>query len=371
MEANEDMYGELVISISGKTLTQAEREVISHPLVGGILLLQRNIENGMQLHHLVNQLQKAKRNILIFVDNEGYDLETRKGIWRMMDQRSKKPIIGFEPPPNQYYIGQEYLKSNAVGRRLSYDSGKLISHELAPYHIVSFATCSDMNPFNRKPGSYHSDHLGEVIWYQGRSFGHNQKMVRDLIHSKLNGIEGVRVLKHFPDHGSSFDSHSTIAKDHRPLRYIMEHVETVIQPNISLIDVMMLSHVIFTNSPEPQTPVSLSVWWHGYLQKILNEDTLIISDDLAMGAIKKTGFSPTEIISLCSNPFAFNNKHHLDFKTYNNHTNIVTHLLITTMNIETLKKILPKLTNKVSDDTKKKINRLTDKMNSLRSNSPL
>tara|TARA_E500000178_G_scaffold306708_1_gene319126 strand:- start:97 stop:1245 length:1149 start_codon:yes stop_codon:yes gene_type:complete len=362
-EASEDVYGKLIISIEGTSLSKDEKQILTHPLVAGTLLLRKNIHDPNQLHQLVNEMRHIKKDILIFVDNEGYDEFSRTGIWRMLDPTSKKPIEGFSPPPTQYSIGQKYLINQAHGMQIAYEAGYTLSKQLEPFGIIPLGTCSDSNPHNFAPNTHNDNHQGEVIWRYGRSFGDDPSMIRDLIHSKLNGIQGVKVLKHFPDHGYAVDSHVSEAIDDRQLKDVMKFINNTILPNVSLVDLMMLSHVIFPNSPDRNTPVSLSVWWHGLLQSILKKDALIISDDLAMGAMKQTSYSQSEVISMCSNPYAFAKKHHITFNSFQNRTDTVTHLLILSSSIGTLKKLLPELNDRVSYLTKIKISKLSDMVN--------
>jgi beta-N-acetylhexosaminidase len=64
--------GPLMIDVAGQTLAPEDREILTHPLVGGVILFTRNYSDPGQLAALVAEI-KAVRNppLLATVDHEG------------------------------------------------------------------------------------------------------------------------------------------------------------------------------------------------------------------------------------------------------------------------------------------------------------
>ena len=64
--------GPLMIDLVGPQVTPEEREMLAHPLVGGVILFSRNYESPEQLLELTRAIH-AVRNppLLIAVDHEG------------------------------------------------------------------------------------------------------------------------------------------------------------------------------------------------------------------------------------------------------------------------------------------------------------
>ena len=63
--------GPLMIDIAGTRLGDLDRERLSHPLVGGIILFSRNYENPGQLEALTREIHALRNPFLITVDHEG------------------------------------------------------------------------------------------------------------------------------------------------------------------------------------------------------------------------------------------------------------------------------------------------------------
>ncbi|WP_295682443.1 glycoside hydrolase family 3 N-terminal domain-containing protein, partial [uncultured Nevskia sp.] len=58
--------------VAGLSLTAEDREVLAHPLVGGVILFARNYSDPEQLRALCNDLLAIKTpRLLIAVDHEG------------------------------------------------------------------------------------------------------------------------------------------------------------------------------------------------------------------------------------------------------------------------------------------------------------
>ncbi|MGE3863905.1 MAG: glycoside hydrolase family 3 N-terminal domain-containing protein, partial [Burkholderiaceae bacterium] len=64
--------GPVIVDVQGKSLTQAERERLLHPLVGGVILFTRNFASAAQLRRLCDEIRALRKpRLLICVDHEG------------------------------------------------------------------------------------------------------------------------------------------------------------------------------------------------------------------------------------------------------------------------------------------------------------
>ena len=63
--------GPVVVDVAGYELTSEDKEILAHPLTGGVILFSRNYAEPCQLKALVQSLRKAAGPLLIAVDHEG------------------------------------------------------------------------------------------------------------------------------------------------------------------------------------------------------------------------------------------------------------------------------------------------------------
>ena len=123
-----------------------------------------------------------------------------------------------------------------------------------------------------------------------RSFGKNAQETAELTESlikRMNEDNMISSMKHFPGYGDNVDTHTGIAIDTRDYVSFQKNdfipFESGINANAPTI---MVNHNI-VNSMDKTKPASLSENVHRILREELDFSGLIITDDLAMQAVRK------------------------------------------------------------------------------------
>jgi len=260
--------GPIVVDIAGYELTQEDKEILAHPLTGGLILFSRNYHDHAQLHALIKAIrQAAGKPLLIAVDHEGGRVQ------RFRENFSAIPAMG--------KIADYYEKDKSAAAIFAKSCGWLLAAELLAFDIdLSFAPVLDLERGSQVIGD--------------RSFHRDSEWVIPLASGLCNGMHdaGMKTTgKHFPGHGSVFaDSHIDLPVDLRSLHDIKQ---TDLLPFAELIkqshlDAIMPAHVIYENI-DPQA-AGFSQYW---LQKILKTELgfkgSIFSDDLSMHGASVAG----------------------------------------------------------------------------------
>ncbi|USD64828.1 beta-N-acetylhexosaminidase [Vibrio sp. SCSIO 43136] len=253
--------GPLWLDVDGCELDAEERELLEHPLVGGVILFARNYHDNEQLIALNQSIRKAaKRPILIGVDQEGGRV-----------QRFKR---GFSRIP----AAAEFAKQTN-GEQLAKQAGWLMAAELIAHDIdLSFAPVLDQGFDCKAIGS--------------RAFGEDTQTIIHHSSAFMHGMKSVGMAttgKHFPGHGGIIaDSHLETPYDDRSDIFEQDMAIFKAQLDAGLLDAMMPAHVIY---PEfDSQPASGSAFW---LKQILREKLgfkgIVFSDDLGMEGAKIMG----------------------------------------------------------------------------------
>lgn len=256
-----DKIGALVIDLQGFQLTPDEKNLLEHPIVGGVILFTRNYENQTQLKELCRSIRVVRAQpILVMVDQEGGRVQ------RFRNQ--------FFPLPSLSFLGEWYDRNPTVAMELAKTSGWLMASEILAAGIdMSLAPDVDLNKG-----------ISSVIGT--RAFHADAEVVYRLAHAYIQGMREAGMtatIKHFPGHGSvQADSHLDIPVDDRDLKVILEDD---IQPFLQLIregiHAVMAAHIKFPKVDTLQVSFS-RVWLNDILRERLGFKGVILSDDLNM-----------------------------------------------------------------------------------------
>jgi beta-N-acetylhexosaminidase len=256
-----------MIDIKGFQLDAIEMQMITNPLVGGIILFTRNFENTQQIQSLINECKSLKNDLIVAIDHEGGRVQRFK--------------TGFTALPPMSLLGKIFDKSSSIACDLAFHLAVVLAYELKMIGVnLSFTPVLDL-------------HYGHSEVIGNRSFHRQPEIVAILNQFFIKGLHFCgfpSVGKHFPGHGYvNADSHLTLPIDDRQLDLIMNQD---ILPYKALIDsgldAVMPAHVVY--SQVDQQPAGFSSYWlQTILRNQLHFNGVIFSDDLAMEGAVKTG----------------------------------------------------------------------------------
>ncbi|ANF70233.1 beta-N-acetylhexosaminidase [[Haemophilus] ducreyi] len=250
----------LIIDIKGTEISQQEIEILSHPLVAGLILFSRNFVDKAQLTALIKEIrQKVTKPLLITIDQEGGRV-----------QRFRE---GFTRLPAMQAFGQ-LAKHPQEAIIWAKQAGWLMAAEMFALDIdLSFAPVLDLGHKCKAIGD--------------RSFGEKVTQILPIAEGFIDGMREIGMAttgKHFPGHGQVIaDSHLETPFDERAkaniFNYDIQPFEYFIAKN--KLSAIMPAHVVYTQC-DPH-PASGSTYW---LQQVLRQQLqfkgIIFSDDLGM-----------------------------------------------------------------------------------------
>ena len=218
----------------------------------------RNIKNATQLKRLCSQLRELNPQLLIGIDQEGgyvSRLSTNYGFPKVLSAQ-KSASLGADTV--RYYAALTGKMLNDLGINLD------------------FAPVADVNINPACP----------VIGRIERSFSTDPEKVSQyckIWHQELAKHHVTSCYKHFPGHGSATgDTHKGLVD----VTHTWQRCELAPYRSLDSKNMMvMTAHVINRKLDPSGLPASLSRSITSYLRDSLNFDGVIVTDDLAMGAI--------------------------------------------------------------------------------------
>jgi len=252
--------GPVMLDLQGTELAGEECELLQHPLVGGVILFQRNYASSEQVMALTQSIRALRQpQLLIGVDQEGGRVQ------RFRD--------GFSRLPSMRLLGHRYDMDRAAGLDVARQCGWLMAAELRAIGVdLSFAPVVDLDYG-----------VSEVIG--DRAFHRQPVAVAELAVAFMHGMRDAGMsatAKHFPGHGAvTADSHVAFPvdrRDHADLADDMYPYQRMIDNGLAAV---MMSHVVF---PEVDVrPAGFSQRWiAGELRGRFGFEGAVFSDDLTM-----------------------------------------------------------------------------------------
>jgi beta-N-acetylhexosaminidase len=264
--------GPVMVGVGGTRLSAEEQEVLQHPLIGGVILFNRNYESPRQVQALCAEIHSLRDPaLLVAVDQEGGRVQRFRN--------------GFSRLPAMAALGRVHDRDPERALELAQTMGWLMAAELRAVGVdLSFAPVLDL------------DH-GESTVIGDRSLHADPQIVVRLADAYIDGMEqgGLRAIgKHFPGHGGVVaDSHHDLPVDTRSLMVLHEQDLVPFEEltrRRRLAGVMM-AHVAFPDLDNQ--PASFSRRWiDGLLRRELGFTGVVFCDDLCMEGAASLGALP-------------------------------------------------------------------------------
>jgi len=257
---------DLIISIAGTELTEAERQQLEHPSVCGLIVFRKNFKNKKQITELIDEIRNSTTNQLeISVDQEG--------------GRVQRFSNGFSNLPALATYGQQWDQQPAEALDAAYAHGLTTGRQCAAVGVdVVYSPVVDLDWG-----------LSEVIG--DRAFHRDPEVVGQLAKAMMLGLHDggvVAVAKHFPGHGGvAADSHTEGAVDQRDMTALQDDMapyKVLIEAGLKAV---MMAHVQFPQIDSLEA--GYSSFWVDQLKNELGFSGNIYCDDLSMVGAHSAG----------------------------------------------------------------------------------
>lgn len=239
------------------------KDAINSNKVGGFVFFEKDFKNKdkEQVKTMINDLQKiAKIPLLTAVDEEG-------GKVVRISSNDKLAPEKFLSPRELYLAGGFDLIAEDTKNKSALLESLGLNVNLAP--VVDVSTNINDYMYNR-------------------TLGEGPDLTSTYATTVINANKGSQVsyvLKHFPGYGNNEDTHQGEVVDTRTFSDIEQNDLPPFEAGISAgAEAILVSHNT-VQSIDPDNPASLSASVHNLLRGRLDFTGVIITDDLAMGAV--------------------------------------------------------------------------------------
>jgi beta-N-acetylhexosaminidase len=257
----------LIIGLTGRALTDEDRNWLATPQVSGVILFTRNFESREQVTALIDDIRVERPEpFLVCVDQEGGPVQRFRA--------------GFTRLPALARIGELHVRDPAAAVALAEEHAWLMASEMRAIGIdLSFAPVADLGRGNRAVGE--------------RAFAPDPDTVSELTQAYLRGMRlagMAATLKHFPGHGSvAEDTHFDAAIDPRPLDALREADLVPFVDGIAAgAEAVMLAHVTYPSIDARPAGCS-RIWVEDILRGELGFRGVVLGDDIGMAATESLG----------------------------------------------------------------------------------
>ena len=245
---------------------QNSTEIQTQYQFGGYVFFAKDFKNKTkeEVKTMINNLEEvSKIPLLTAVDEEG----------GTVTRISSNPLLRKEKFASSQELyqegGFERIKEDTIEKsKLLKELG--INLNLAPVVDVT-----------RNPSDY---------MYQ-RSFGQNTELTSTYASTVITASQGLGVsytLKHFPGYGNNTDTHNEVSVDNRSKESILEKDLPPFDAGIEAGATSALVSHNLVSAIDEENIASLSPSIHNLLRNELSFSGIVITDDLAMGAVENT-----------------------------------------------------------------------------------
>lgn len=257
--------GPVMVDLKSTNIDAEEREMLTHPACGGVILFARNIESPEQVLDLNQQIQKLNPSLLLAVDQEGGRVQ------RLVNGFTKLPAFRtLESASDSLERAKYFAKHHARVMALE---------TLSVGFDISFTPVLDV-----------CTQTSRVIG--DRAFHEDPDTIVEIAKEYIGAMNACGMAatgKHFPGHGSiDADSHVELPVDNRSFESIEQHDIKPFAKLATALGGVMPAHVIYP--AVDQLPAGFSGRWvKEILRKQLSFNGAVFTDDLSMKGAEVVG----------------------------------------------------------------------------------